>query len=75
MGTALYRTARGLFIAFTLLIGVVSAGLAQETGQIGRITITDSNTESAPSVQLPPLTTGFEPEEHRGSFVEASGVE
>jgi hypothetical protein len=52
MGTALYRTLRGLFVAFILLIGVISAGLAQETGQIGRITITDSNTESAPSVQL-----------------------
>lgn len=52
MGTAVSRTLRGLLVAFVLLFSAVSAGLAQETGQIGRITITDSNTESAPSVQL-----------------------
>lgn len=52
MGPALNRTLRGLVAAFVLSLSMVSAGLAQETGQIGRITITNSNTESVPSVQL-----------------------
>lgn len=52
MGPALNRTLRDLVAAFVLSLSMVSAGLAQETGQIGRITITNSNTESVPSVQL-----------------------
>jgi hypothetical protein len=51
MGHALSRSLRGLLVTFILLFAVSAAG-AQETSQIGRLNITDSNTDSAPSVQL-----------------------
>lgn len=45
------RTLRGLLVAFILLLGAAT-GRAQETTQIGRLTITGSNADSFPSVQL-----------------------
>ncbi len=53
----LSRALRCLLAAAVLLLGVVALGgtavsRAQETVQIGRITIADSNTDSFPSVQL-----------------------
>ncbi len=52
MGRAANRTWHSLIVTLVLVLSGVSAGLAQQTGQIGRMTITDSNTESVPSVQL-----------------------
>ena len=52
MGHALSRTLRGFLAAFVLLLSVVVVGRAQETGQIGNLRITGSNTDSFPSVQL-----------------------
>ena len=52
MAHAVGRTSRGLLVAFILLFSAVSARAAQETGQIGRLYITESNTESFPGVQL-----------------------
>ena len=52
MAHANSRSARGLLAAFILLLSVVAGGLAQGTGQIGRLTITDSDTEGFPGVQL-----------------------
>ena len=52
MGHAVVRTMRGLLIAFILFLSVFTPAQAQETNQIGRIFITDTNTESFPTVQL-----------------------
>ncbi len=52
MAHANSRSARGLLAAFILLLSVVAGGLAQGTGQIGRLTITDANTEGFPGIQL-----------------------
>lgn len=52
MGHAVSRNLRGLLVAFILLLSAVSTGLAQETGQIGQLYITDSDTEGFPSVRL-----------------------
>ena len=52
MGHAVKLTPRGLMIAFLLLLGVFTIAQAQETNQIGQLYITDSNTDSFPSVQL-----------------------
>src|SRR5690606_24780773 len=56
-GRSLMRHATGritgsLLVVLVLLLGVAVVARAQETGQIGRLTITDSNTESFPSVRL-----------------------
>jgi hypothetical protein len=39
-------------VAFVLLLGVATVALAQETSQIGRLFITDSDTQSFPSIRL-----------------------
>lgn len=52
MGHAVVRSMRGSLIAFILFLSVFGLAQAQETDQIGRIFITDTNTESFPTVQL-----------------------
>lgn len=52
MGHALSRTWRGFLAALVVLLSVAAVGRAQETGQIGRLQITDANTDTFPSVQL-----------------------
>ena len=46
------RQLRGLLAALSLILSVVVVVGAQETGQIGRLNITDSNTDSFPGVRL-----------------------
>ena len=46
------RSLRSVLVALILLLGVASVVLAQETSQIGRLFITDSNTEGFPSIRL-----------------------
>lgn len=52
MGYAAGRTMRGLMVALILFLSVATIAQAQETGQIGQLYITDSNTEGFPSVRL-----------------------
>ena len=52
MGHAHSRILRGLLAALSLILSVVVVVGAQETGQIGRLNITDSNTDSFPGVRL-----------------------
>jgi hypothetical protein len=52
MGQAVNRTLWGLLVAFALCLGLVIAGYAQETGQLGQLYITGTNADSIPSVQL-----------------------
>jgi len=46
------RSLRSVLVVLVLLLGVASVVLAQETSQIGRLFITDSNTEGFPSIRL-----------------------
>ncbi len=46
------RTLGSLLVVLVLFLGVAVVVRAQETGQIGQLTITDSNTESFPSIRL-----------------------
>lgn len=50
MAHANSRSVRGLLAAFILLLSAVAGSMAQ--GQIGRLTITDANTEGFPGIQL-----------------------
>ncbi len=52
MGHAVNRPLRGLLFASILLLSVFTLVRAQETNQIGQIFISDSNTESFPTIQL-----------------------
>ena len=52
MGHAHSRILRGLLAALSLILSVVVVVGAQETGQIGRLNITDSDTNTFPSVRL-----------------------
>ncbi len=52
MGHVHSRILRGLLVALSLILSVVVVVGAQETGQIGRLYITDSNTDSFPGVRL-----------------------
>lgn len=52
MGHAHSRKLRGLLVALVLILSMVVGVGAQETGQIGRLYITDSNTDSFPGVRL-----------------------
>lgn len=57
MGHAVSRTRRGFLAALVVFLSVAAVsraavGRAQEAGQIGRLQITGSNTDSFPSVQL-----------------------
>ena len=52
MRHAVGRSLLTILIAFSLLLGVATIALAQETSQIGQLFITDSDTESFPSIRL-----------------------
>ena len=52
MRHAIGRIMRGLMVALILSLSSVAIARAQESGQIGRLHITGSNTESFPSIRL-----------------------